>query len=264
LILAWYRYNEYVVNIGGKMDRAYIKKLHEFYRANLFEDCIPFWLKNSIDRKHGGYLTCLDGEGKIYNTDKSVWFQGRGTWIYSRLYNTVEKKQEWLETSKSGYNFLVNHCFDSDGRMFFQVTEDGRPLRKRRYMYSEAFAVIACAEYSRASGNTEALKKARETYDLILHIYKNPIDANPKVFQETRVTNSLAVPMILLATTQSLREIDNNPVYDEITSELTEIIFNNFFKPKEKALFETVGANGERLDSPQGRCINPGHSIETA
>lgn len=246
------------------MDQKRIDQLYEFYKDYLFENCLPFWLKNSLDHKYGGYLTCLDREGGVYNSDKSVWFQGRGAWMFSRLYNTVERRQEWLDAAKSGYDFLTEHCFDKDGRMFFTVTQDGRPLQKRRYMFSETFAVMACAEYSKAGGDGNALKKAWQIYDMVMDLYYNPGRLEPKINPETRAVKSLALPMILLNTTQTLREIDNNPRLDKVAHELAETIFRDFYKPGEKALFETVGLKGERLDSPQGRCINPGHSIEAA
>jgi N-acylglucosamine 2-epimerase len=251
------------------MNQKRIRQLHDFYEGYLFEKCLPFWLEHSLDRQNGGYLTCLDREGRVYNTDKSVWFQGRGTWLYSRLCNTVGTREDWMEAAKLGYNFLVNHCFDTDGRMFFQVTRDGKPLRKRRYFYSEAFAIIACAEYYRASGDRAALNKSFDTYKMIIDIYrdpeKDPYHITPKLFTSTRNVKSLATPMILLNVTQNLREIDkDNPVYDEIAAGLVETILTDFFKPEGKALFETVGQNGERLDIPAGRCINPGHAIEAA
>lgn len=246
------------------MNKEQVEKLYEFYKNALFEDIIPFWLEKGLDDKYGGFMTCLDRKGEVYNTDKSVWFQGRATWIFSRLYNTVEKKREWLEAAKSGYDFLKKYCFDNDKRMFFTVTRDGRPLQKRRYMFSEAFAIIAFAEYYRASGEKEALLEAREIYDMVMELYKTPGRLNPKINPDTRPTRGLSVPMILLATTQSLREADSGRNYDLLTKEFSDDILKYFFKPSEKALFETVGQNGERLDSPQGRCINPGHSIETA
>lgn len=241
-----------------------LEKLRQFYREFLLENVIPFWLKNGIDREYGGILTCLDRQGRVYNTDKSVWFQGRACWMFSRLYNTVEQRPEWLEAAETAYQFLINHCFDSDGRMFFTVTRDGQPLRKRRYYYSETFAIIALAEYSKASGSRTALEKARQIYAMILDFYRNPLKLPPKIDPRTRVTKTLAVPMILLATTQSLREHDPNPEYDQTAKDFYTELLRDFYKPEEKALFENVGPNGERLDSPAGRCINPGHSIETA
>lgn len=246
------------------MNKANIEQLQAFYNDYLLNNSIPFWLKNSLDNEYGGYLTCLDREGKVYNTDKSVWFQGRGTWIFAKLYNTLGKRQVWLDAARTGYEFLTKYCYDRDGRMFFTVTQDGRPLQKRRYMYSENFAAIACAEYYKASGDEKALSRAVETFQTIVDIYRNPEKSTPKIYPGTRKTMAMAVPMILLSTTQVLREIDNNPIYDRINGELIEVLFRNFFKPDEKAMFETVGAKGERLDSPQGRCINPGHSIEAA
>jgi len=246
------------------MDQIHIGQLYEHYSKNLFDDCLPFWLNNAIDRENGGFLTCLDREGKVYNTDKSIWFQGRGTWLFSRLYNTVDHKAEWLDASKSGYEFLKKYGFDEDGRMFFQVTQDGRPLRKRRYVFSETFAITACAEYYKATKEEEALKTAIRTFELVADLYKNPYKVEAKVFVQTRSMKSLSLPMILLNTIQVLREIDAFPAYDGFALELVETIFMDFFKPEKQALFEMVGAQGERIDSPQGRCVNPGHSIEAA
>lgn len=246
------------------MKQERVNSLYEFYRTELVDNCISFWLKNSLDTEYGGIFTCLDREGKVFNTDKSVWFQGRALWMFSKMYNEVERREEWLNAAKSIYDFLTEYCFDADERMFFTVTRDGKPLQKRRYMFSETFAVIGCAEYSKASGDKTALEKAKRIYSNVLHMYRNPEVNPPKINPKTRQTKSLAVPMILLGITQSLREVDPDPAYDSLAKEFADAMLNNFLKSNEKALFETVGPNGERLDSPQGRCINPGHSIEAS
>jgi len=246
------------------MEKIAADKLHRFYEVNLLENCVPFWLKSCVDKEYGGILTCLDREGKVYNDDKSVWFQGRACWTFSKLYNTMGKKQEWLQAAKSAYDFLVKHCFDADGRMFFTVTRDGRPLQKRRYMFSETFAIIACAEYYKASGDAAALERAKNLYHMVLDLYHNPSKTVPKINPATRTVQSHALPMILLSTTQTLREVDPRPEYEANIEEFVRTVLDNFFKPEEGALFETVGPKGERLNSPQGRCINPGHSIETS
>ncbi|HBE77754.1 MAG TPA: N-acylglucosamine 2-epimerase [Firmicutes bacterium] len=246
------------------MEKERIEYLRNFYQQYLLENCIPFWIKNGLDHQYGGIWSCLDQKGDVYNTDKSVWFQGRGTWMFSRLYNLMGQKAEWLNAAKLGYDFLINHCFDLDGRMFFSVTRDGKPLQKRRYMFSETFAIIACAEYSKASGDKAALDRARQIYEMVLDLYRNPGKIQPKINPQTRMTKALAMPMILLNTTQSLREIDPDLKYDGLAKEFVDEILKDFFKPSAGAAFEIVGPKGERLDSPQGRCINPGHSIEAS
>lgn len=246
------------------MQPAKIKELKNFYREVLLNDIVPFWTKHSVDWVNGGYYSYLDRDGTILNTDKSVWILGRQCWLYSRLYNTVEKRSEWLDIAKNGYDFLNKYCFDSDGRMFFQVTQDGKPLRKRRYFYSETFAVMAYVEYARATGNDESLEKARNVYKSIIRMYETPGILTPKIIPETRKLRSHANTMSLLATSLVINEADENSCYEKVIDSCVNDIFRYFVKKDRKALLEVVGENGEIIDNPDGRCINPGHSIESS
>ena len=247
------------------VNKSYLNELKDLYFKEIIE-CLEFWAKNGIDSEYGGYLTCLDREGKVFGTDKSVWVQGRGLYTFSKAYNTVEKRPEWLKAAQSGYEFLKKYCYDSDKRMFFITTRDGRPVQKRRYYFSETFAVVGCAEYFKATGKKEALELARDTYNTIMYLYENPHVLPPKYNTEVVKAKALAVPMILTATTQVLRDADPDSTekYDAYISRFIKDILDDFLKPDAKALLETVGPNGERLDSPAGRIINPGHSIEAS
>lgn len=112
--------------IGGVgLNKAKIKELRSFYTHYLLEVVLPFWSKNGVDSEYGGIITSLDRKGKIYNTDKSVWFQGRAVWMFSRVYNELDDNPEWLEAASRIYKFLCSYCFDKDGRMFFTVTRGG-------------------------------------------------------------------------------------------------------------------------------------------
>lgn len=84
------------------------KKLANQYKDELLDNVLPFWLKNSQDHEYGGYFTCLDREGKVFDTDKFIWLQGREVWMFSMLYNKVEKRQEWLDCAIQGGEFLKN------------------------------------------------------------------------------------------------------------------------------------------------------------
>src|SRR5690606_20836871 len=145
-------------------NKADLLNLQEFYRKQLLNDTVPFWFPRSFDKEHGGFLLMRDADGSLIDDDKAVWIQGRATWLLSALYNTVEKKQEWFDGAKLGYEFLNTHCFDIDGQMFFHVTKDGQPIRKRRYFFSETFYVIAAAAYAKASGDETASQNARRVF----------------------------------------------------------------------------------------------------
>ena len=73
-----------------------LEKYSGLYKDELLDAVIPFWLSHSKDSDSGGYFTCLDRYGKVYDTDKFMWLQGREVWLFAMLYNKVEKKQHWL------------------------------------------------------------------------------------------------------------------------------------------------------------------------
>ena len=246
------------------MDTKLIAQLISLYKDGLLDDTIQFWQKYSPDKECGGFLTFLDADGTVVGTDKQIWGQGRIVWLFSRLYNHVERKPEWLELARHGIDFLEKYAFDTDGRMFYSVTRDGKPLRKRRYIFSECFGVIAFAEYAKASGDPVLAKRARELYKLILKYVTTPGLLEPKLIPETRQLKSHSIPMILISITQVLRECGNDPLYEKVISDALYEIENHFLQPKFKALLESVGPNGEFLDEPMGRIVNPGHAIETA
>lgn len=246
------------------MNHARTSELIKLYQHHLFNDIIPFWLKHSLDKAYGGFLHCLDREGKPYSTDKAIWIQCRAVWMFSKLYNSVEQYDQWFEAAKHGYAFIRKHAFDADGRMFFAVTREGKPLRKRRYLYSEAFGVIALAEYAKASGDAEELERAIELYKLMLHYYRTPGLLEPKILPTTRGMKSHAMPMILIATTQELRTQFRDPLCEEVVTNSLEQILTQHLHRDVKALLETVAPDGGRLDLPAGRVMNPGHAIESA
>ncbi len=247
------------------MNQQRISELREIYRQELFDRVVPFWLTHSLDYEMGGQFNLLDRDGSVFDTDKSMWLHGRALWMFSKLYNDVEQRIEWLDAATHLYNFLMKYGFDTDGRMYFEVKRDGQPLRKRRYLFTETFAVIGCAEYARATGNSEALKRAVDTYDLIVDHLRNPEKLTPKYFREARQAKAHNIPMIMLSTTQELRLVaDDRPLYQEVATDAVHQILNHFLKDDEQAVFEVLGINNERLDSIEGRRITPGHAMESA
>lgn len=254
-----------------QLQKEEIKKYKELFQNEL-NLCVDFWLRNGIDKTHGGVYTCLDRTGKIYSTDKSVWMQGRCAWTFARLCNLYGVKEDWLSASKSCIEFIDKYCIDSDGRMFFTVTEDGKPLRKRRYISSERFSIIAHAEYAKASGDQHALEIARKQFAFTDAIYRDPKNNDPykitpKTIPETRSTRALGGSMIFVNVASIMRDCDpkNASYYDACIERYINDIFKYHWKPDQKMLLETVGTNGEFLDyCSAGRVINPGHDIEAS
>jgi N-acylglucosamine 2-epimerase len=234
------------------------------YRDGLLNDTVRFWFPRSIDAEHGGFLHCFDRDGTLVDDDKSVWVQGRMAWMLLTLFNTVERRPEWLQWASRGLEFIESRCFDSDGRMFFHVTRDGRPIRKRRYAYSESFAAIAYAAHFKATGDDRSARRARELFQLFVQWNFTPGLMPPK-FTATRPMIGMGPRMITIVTAQELREnLGPDAQLDECIDRCIGEIQAFFVKPELQVVMESVAENGDIVDHFDGRTLNPGHAIEGA
>lgn len=237
--------------------------LRDFYKKQLLEDTIPFWFPRSIDWEYGGYLLMRDQDGSLIDDDKAVWIQGRAAWTLSTLVNTFGENEMWLNGAKNGIDFLNKHCFDTDGQMFFHVTRQGEGIRKRRYYFSETFAVIAHAAYAKASGDEAAAQKARELFGKCLEYATNPT-LLPAKFTNTRPTRGIGVPMIMMNTAQQLRETIGDERCNVWIETWIQQIEQYFVKDDIRCVMESVALDGSIIDHIDGRTLNPGHAIEGA
>lgn len=243
--------------------KTYLQYWSALYRADLTDNILPFWLEHGLDRKHGGIYTCLDREGKLMDPTKSVWFQGRFAFVCSFAYNQVERRREWLDAARQTLDFIEQHCFDADGRMYFEVAADGTPLRMRRYVFSESFAAIAMAEYALATGNQSYAEKALKIFKDMRRFLTTPGLLTPKYLPSVEAQGH-SITMIMINVASRLKKVIADPELDRQIDESLFKLKNDFMHPEFKALLETVGPAGEFIDTCNGRVINPGHCIETA
>lgn len=243
--------------------KEYIAGWAERYRSDLLTDIMPFWAKNGFDEEHGGVYTCVDRDGSLMDGTKSVWFQGRFAFVCAFAYNNIAREQLWLDMAKSTLDFIERYCFDDDGHMYFSVTADGRPLRKRRYVFSETFAAIAMAEYSIATGDRTYAEKALKVFSDVQRFLSTP-DYLPAKFEPEVKLQSHSIVMILINVGACLRRAIKDEALTARISESIELLRRYFMHPEFKALLETVGEHGEFIDTNLTRTINPGHCIETS
>lgn len=245
-----------------------LKDIKKMFEEELFDYCLPFWMKNSPDEKYGGISHCLDRKGQKFSEDKGVWMQGRAGWSFSYLYNNFDKNPEYLKIAKSCIDFAREKCIDKDGRMFLTVTGEGGALAKRGLWFSETFYIMANAEYYAASGDISYLDEARKYYDLVLGIYKDPAsDPRSAVSSDTpsvRVTKTFAQPMILLNVTSVMINADKEreAYYNDISKSLVEDI-KCFHSEEYGATLEEISVDNRIiLESAPCRVVNPGHDME--
>ena len=245
------------------MDEGWLLGFGEKCRRELLDGILPFWMEHGLDREHGGVYTCLDRDGTLMDPTKSVWFQGRFAYVLSCAYNHVERNPEWLAAAKSTIDFFERTCFDARGKMYFEVAADGTPLRMRRYVFSECFAAMALAEYARASGDGGCAERAAALFKRILSFMADPAMMPPK-YEPAMASQGHSLTMILINVAMTLKQVSDDPALDAQIDESIGRLMKYFVHPEFKCVLETVGPNGEFIDTCAGRTINPGHAIETS
>jgi len=238
------------------------RDLATLYRNALLNNVIPFWQKNSIDAQYGGYFTCLDAEGKVYDTDKFIWLQNRQIWTFSTLYNQVEKRDSWLEVAAGGADFLSRYGRDTDGNWFFSLTRRGQPLTQPYNIFSDCFAAMAFSQYAMASGSEEAKEISLQAYDNVLRRQQNPKGKYNKAYPGTRSLKSLAVPMILANLSLEMDWLLADTQLEQVLAKTVSEVMGTFLDPEQGLMYEHVASDGSHVDCYEGRLINPGHGIE--
>ena len=240
-----------------------IKKLRQQYKDELLKDVIPFWLNNSQDKEFGGYFTCLKGNGEVFDTDKFVWLQARQIWMFSMLYNKVEKREEWLECALQGAEFLKKHGHDGNYNWYFSLDREGNPLVEPYNIFSYTFAAMAFGQLNLATGNKEYAEIAIKTFNVILSRRDNPKGKWNKAHVGTRDLKNFALPMILSNLSLEIEHLIDKDFLQQTMDECIHEVMNVFRRPELGGIVvENINFDGTLSNSFDGRLVNPGHGIE--
>lgn len=239
------------------------EKLALQYRNELLDNVIPFWLEKSQDKEYGGYFTCLDREGNVFDTDKFIWLQGRQVWMFSMLYNKVEQRKEWLDCAVQGGEFLKKHGHDGNLNWYFSLDRKGNPLVEPYNIFSYTFATMAFGQLSIATGNKEYADIAKKTFDIVLSKRDNPKGKWNKVHPGTRNLKNFALPMILCNLVLEIESLLDEELMKETIDSFLHEVMNVFLRPELGGIIvENVELDGSLSDTFDGRLLNPGHAIE--
>ena len=245
------------------MKQTDFKSLAAQYKRELLDNVLPFWLDKSQDKEFGGYFSCLNRDGSVFDTDKFIWLQGREVWMFSMLYNNFEKRPEWLEAARQGAEFLKKYGHDGNFDFYFSVTRDGRPLVQPYNIFSNTFACMAFAQLAKATGEKEYAEIAKKTFDRILERRSNPKGQWLKAYPGTRPMKDFALPMIICNMALEVEDIINDPALIERTiDESVHEIVDVFWQPELGVILENLAPDGTMIDCFEGRKVNPGHDLE--
>jgi N-acylglucosamine 2-epimerase len=259
-----------------RAERAVLQSYRDRYARELLESVTPFWMRHSLDREHGGQFTCLDRDGQVYDTRKYIWLQGRAVWMFSRLYRTVAPEREWLDAAALVERFVRQHARDARGRYYFSVTREGRPAAFQRKPYAAVFAMAGLLEYARATDDERMLAEAIELFSRIEEWIRDPalLDRPPLDASPAPVISKLSDVMVTIQLLLELIDATAEPRqnWDDRLRELTAAAMRHCDTSRHVFLEHAALDDGIRqdqqggslFDTPDGRLLNPGHSIEMA
>lgn len=239
-----------------------LQNLARLYKKELLDNVIPFWMNHSKDEVSGGYFTCLDREGKVFDTDKFVWLQGREVWMFSTLFNKVEQKPEWLEMALHGASFLQKYGHDGQLNWYFSLTREGKPLIEPYNIFSDCFATMAFGQLFKATGNEEYGAIAKDTFDHIIRRSGNPKGRFSKATPGTRPLKGFSLPMILCNLSLEIEHLLPSELVEETIHNVLHEVMEVFYQQDSGLILENVHSDGSFSDSFEGRLLNPGHAIE--
>jgi len=234
----------------------------EKYKNELIQNVVPFWEKHSIDREGGGFFTCLERDGKVFDTDKFMWLQGRQIWTMSMLYDKLEARESWKEMAIHGADFILKNGRDKQGDWYFSLDRNGNPLVQPYNIFSDCFATMGLAALYKITGKDEYGQVAQDTFNRIVARQNNPKGIYSKAYPGTRNLKGFSLPMILSNLSLELEHIVGSELVDKLIDEVIHEVMEVFYQPETGLIMESVHLDGSFSDTFEGRLVNPGHIIE--
>ena len=239
------------------------RDFYSLYSKSLTENVIPFWEKYSLDDVDGGYFTCLLRDGNVFDTDKFIWLQAREVWMFAKMFNEWEANPSWLKIAIHGADFLEKYGRNQEGDWYFSLRKDGKPLVSAYNIFSDCFAVMAFAQLAKASGEARYAQIANQSFERILQRQSNPKGKFSKAIPENRALKNFALPMILCNLALELESLSDTFDIESLIDTCVNEVMVDFYNREYDITLENVKPDGSFSDTFEGRCVNPGHVIES-
>lgn len=237
--------------------------LAAWLRSHLFDHVLPFWTRHAVDDR-GGLNTCINDRGEIVSTDKWLWSQWRAVWVFSRIYNRLDRDPRWLRLAQHIADFCIRHGWQHETETWaLLLAQDGKVLRGYESTYVDAFAVYGLTELFLATGDTSIAALARRTADASLQKLAEPYDRIPHFpYPIPPGVRPHGIPMIWSFGFAELGAALKDERYLRAAASLANDVFRDHHRPTRDTFLEFVRLDGTDFPAPQGTAVVPGHVIE--
>lgn len=240
-----------------------LQELRDFLYQHLTEVVMPFWFQHGIDWDHGGLFSHLDADGTILDRNKSMVSNTRALWTFSALANRLGDREDYRKAADNQYAFLTRFGRDEAGMWVYVLDECGNTVLGEQSIITDAFVIGGMVEYFHATGHREALDIATATYHSVQERltqpgpYKTAPYPTPPGMRPQREAMQFSLAFAELGCTLQ------DATILEAGLQLGRDVLDHFYRPEKGVLLEYLGLDNQPQDTPAGRCMVPGHAIES-
>jgi mannose/cellobiose epimerase-like protein (N-acyl-D-glucosamine 2-epimerase family) len=247
-----------------------LSQLRAQYRRDLFTDFLPFMESHVIDHERGGFMCNTDHMGTRANENKNSWFEGRGTWVYSFLYNNLAREQKYLDVARGSVEFTLKSKPQQGELWPKELTREGTPLTSADgEIYGDLFIAEGLAEYSKATGAQVYREMAREILFKCLDIYDRP-DYRPTIGQTYLGPTAKAFPgariqgvwMVVIRLVTQMLEMRADADLEKVADRCIDAITRHHYNPEFGLINELMNHDLTRPTDEYAQLVYTGHSIE--
>ncbi|HTG91871.1 MAG TPA: AGE family epimerase/isomerase [Pyrinomonadaceae bacterium] len=254
----------------GKSPGLNLGQLRDQYRRDLFTDFLPFMESHVIDHERGGFMCNTDHMGARSNENKNSWFEGRGTWVYSFLYNNLAREQKYLDVARRSVQFTLKSKPQQAELWPKELTREGKPLTSADgEIYGDLFIAEGLAEYSKATGEARYWNTAREILLKCLDLYDRP-DYRPTIGQTYLGPTAKSFPgariqgvwMVVIRLVTQMLEMRADDDLEKVADRCIDAITKHHYNPEFGLINELLNHDLTRPTDEYAQLVYTGHSIE--
>ena len=252
---------------GTRLAGLTLEELREQYRYDLFDDFLPFMEKYVIDHELGGFMCNTDRDGTNVSTNKGAWYEGRGIWVYSFLYNKVKNDPKYFDVARKSTDFILRTKPSGDAFWVRSHTKEGTPQGSEGDIYGNLFIANGLSEFSKAPGNEQYWDTAKDLLMGCMKRYDSP-DYRYEVYYGPAVKHAqpprvLGHWMVILRLATQMLEFRSDPDVEAVASRSVDAILNHHLNPAYGLMNEVINHDMSRTDDVFNQFSYTGHAIET-
>jgi len=252
------KYDDSISKLAGYT----LDELVGWYQQELFEKFLPFLNTYCIDHEYGGFMLNIKRDGTLFSSKKRAWFEGRGIWAYSFIYNKLDNNPAYLEVARKSVDFILKHKPENGGLWPETFSREGKALRGPDTRgFGSLFIANGLSEYSKAV-NDETYWSIAKNILLSFMSYYDSNDFFPTANVDVRgPTRMLGTWMVLLRLVTQMLEFISDPEVEAIADRCVNAVLQYHLSPEFDLLCEYLNHDMSLPDSNDGQIVT-GHSYE--